>query len=101
MDKNHQKTNPDNIIGKRILVGLTYFNKKGDIEKQIQKYGNILYAGKDKITFIDNDNNKEFSIPPDYSSIKVSDPDLVYELKSSNKKVSGVHLVVSFSRKHS
>jgi hypothetical protein len=53
------------VIGKRILVGLTYLDRHGAVAKQIQFHGIVSPASGHTLRFERSDDGGTFSIPFD------------------------------------
>ncbi len=103
MQTHQQKSgnlDPD-IIGKKILIGLSYFNKNGELMDQTEKYGSILRYDNNRIIIYNELLNEEFAIPADFESLQYSDPSTLYKLKSNNKKIKGINILGSFSIRES
>jgi len=84
----------DNIIGKHILVGVTYIANNEVIE-QIQKHGVIIKSNDELITLINNSDGNEFSIPSDLSAIKEA-PNGEYKLYSTGEVVINPDLLATW-----
>lgn len=98
--KNKQQKNvslSEKIIGKQILIGLSYYNQEGDLLEQTQKYGPILRYDEKKIVFHDKLSKEEFAIPTDIQALKKANPELVYRLKANKQEVTGIELIGLFS----
>lgn len=59
----------DELVGKTILVGMSYCNSNEELIEQKQFYGTIVEASKTHIRFEGADGNT-FALPPDLSAIK-------------------------------
>ncbi len=86
----------EKLIGKHILVGLTYLNSKGGIKKRIQFHGTITVLSKNTLHFERADGQGEFSIPFN-GKLDAGDRDSVYKLKSTGEKVTGVDFISSWT----
>jgi hypothetical protein len=80
-----------NTLVSIILVGLTYLNKDESFREQIQIHGPIKEVTEHTIVFTRKDNDEEFSIPFDENNLSPSDPELIYNLRSTNEAVEGVN----------
>lgn len=75
------------IIGKTIIVGITYMDKEEKIIKMIQYYGKIITADKEQGIVIKDSVSKEiFAVPPELSAIKIATPG-EYILKSTGRVI--------------
>ena len=75
------------IIGKHILVGITYLDKEGNITKQVQFDGTVIAANQNESIIIKKtESNEDFELPPDLSFLRVAAPG-EYRLKSIEKTV--------------
>lgn len=84
------------IIGKRILVGITYMDKNENIIKLEQFEGNIIDADANKGIIIEKTKSKEiFELPPDLSSVKIAKPG-EYRLRSTQEKVINPDLLTTW-----
>jgi len=69
------KINYKTIIGKTIIVGITYLSKDGVLLEQTQFFGTIEHADKKKGIAIKKANGGEtFNLPPDIRSIRIAQP---------------------------
>lgn len=102
--QNHQQESENletDIIGKKILVGLSYYDKNGELVGQTEKYGSVLRCNTSRIIFYDELLKEEFAIPADFESLQYSDPSTIYKRKSNNKKIKGINILGSFSIRES
>lgn len=83
------------MIGKRILVGLTYLDAKGEISSQVQFHGLIKNVSEDVLTFLRADGEGDFSIP--FDGIEEAEEESIYHLKSTGEEVTGVNYLASFT----
>lgn len=74
-----------NILGKIMLVGLSYFNKNNELLEQQQIFGTVIKADKQGVK-IKKSNGDIFSLPPDLSSTTVAKPG-EYTLHSTGEVV--------------
>lgn len=84
------------MIGKKILVGLTYVNTSDEVTSQLQLHGNILSTSEHTLVFQRSDNNSEFSIPFD-GKLDEADPESIYTLKTTGEEVTGVNYISTFT----
>jgi hypothetical protein len=86
----------ETVVGKRILVGLTYLDQVGEVSKQIQLHGLILRLGEHSLYFERADGQGEFAIPFD-GELDAGDPEATYTLRSTGEEVTGVHFIASWT----
>lgn len=84
------------MIGKKVLIGLTYVDTNNEVTSQLQLYGNIISIGDHTLVFQRSDNGNEFSIPFD-GDLDESDPESIYTLKATGEEVTGVHYISTFT----
>jgi hypothetical protein len=84
------------LIGKHILVGLTYLDHNGDVARQLQLHGLISCVGDHTLQFERADGKGDFSIPFD-GVLPAGQPDAVYTLRATGEQVTGVDYVVSWT----
>ena len=77
--------NEKELIGKTILVGMTFYNKNDEIVEQKQSWGEIV-AVNESTVFIKQTNGEEFTIPNDSSAIEIATPG-GYRLRSTGEVV--------------
>lgn len=77
------------LIGKYILVGITYLDSNGELESQQQLHGTIKRASEEGILIqlAGTCEGEEWNMPPDTSSITVAEPG-EYNLRSTGEVVS-------------
>ena len=77
----------ESIIGKTIIVGITYIGKEENVIKMSQYVGKIIEADENQGIVIEEKNSKEIlAIPPQLSSIEIAKPG-EYKLKSTGEIV--------------
>jgi len=87
----------DNIVGKTILVGLTYLSKDGDELERTQFWGTIKQAQEGGLITIHNANtNEEFTLPPDLHSFRITEPG-EYRLRSTGESVVNPDLTTTWT----
>ncbi len=84
------------MIGKNILVGLTYVDKNNEVTDKLQLHGKIVSTSESTLTFERSDNGHEFSIPFD-GDLEETDPEFIYTLKSTGEDVTGVNYISSLN----
>lgn len=83
------------LIGKRILVGLTYLDHDGKTAEQIQLHGVVAEVNEHTLRFQRADGGGLFSVPND-GSLAPADPEAVYTLRTTGEAVSGVDHVATW-----
>ncbi|WP_025898206.1 hypothetical protein [Sneathiella glossodoripedis] len=84
------------LIGKHLLVGLTYFDREGEITERLQLHGKITAVGEETVWFMREDNGEEFSIPFDEEAIHPAEPG-EYQMKDSDEIVVDPDFVSTWS----
>ncbi len=77
-------TFPD-LVGKTILIGLTYYTAENEFVEQKQHWGTVIESTENQILVKLND-GKIFGLPPDLSSTKIAPPG-EYHLHSTGEIV--------------
>ena len=75
----------DELMGKVILVGFTYYTKDGEFVERKQLFGKVFEVLESTI-WIRRDNDDEFSIPNDKRAVEIA-PEGEYSLKSTGEVV--------------
>ncbi len=75
----------DELLGKVLLVGITYYTHDNEYIGQNQFYGTVTQANESIIRFAQKDGT-EFTLPPDLSSLKRAQPG-EYKLRSTGEVV--------------
>lgn len=86
----------EKIIGKHILVGITYFKENDEILKQTQIHGIIDRVEDKGIVILINETSQEYTIPLDLSAITVA-PEGEYRLHSTGEVVVNPDLLTTWS----
>ncbi len=85
-----------NIIGKIILVGITYYSHDEQLIERKQFYGEIISADRKKgITFLKQD-GETYTLPPDLRNIKAA-PKGEYKLHSTGEVVVNPDLLSTWN----
>ena len=63
----------DELIGKTMLVGLTYLNAQEEEAGEMQIHGTVVRVDEDGI-IIQQEDGEEFAIPADMSAIEPAEP---------------------------
>lgn len=66
-------TNFPELIGKTILIGLTYYSVNNEFIEQKQYWGTVIEVNDEQI-LVKLNNNEMFGLPPDLSSTKIAPP---------------------------
>lgn len=66
-------TNFPELIGKTILIGLTYYTVNNEFIEQKQYWGTDIEVNDEQI-LVKLNNNEMFALPPDLSSTKIAPP---------------------------
>ncbi|RKZ76216.1 MAG: hypothetical protein DRR19_28795 [Candidatus Parabeggiatoa sp. nov. 1] len=77
------------ILGKYILIGITYLDSSGELESQQQLHGIVKSATEDEGILIELEGNykgDEWNMPPDTSCITTAEPG-EYKLRSTDEVV--------------
>lgn len=74
------------LVGKTMLVGMTYLDPDGEVLEQKQFFGVIENITKEEISLRHPKTNERYSLPPDFSSCKKAEPG-EYQLKSTGEVV--------------
>lgn len=82
---NMNKVYGENMIGKTILVGMTFYNKNDEFAGQKQSWGKIVAVTENTI-YIKQSDGENFEIPNDPSAIEAAKPG-EYRLKSTGEVV--------------
>ena len=75
----------EELLGKTLLIGLTYYSKYGELIERKQLFGTVIKSDNNGITIRKAD-NKTFTLPPDLSAINIAAPG-EYRLKSTSEIV--------------
>lgn len=84
------------LVGKRILVGLTYLGHDGAVTRQLQLHGIVTEVEEGALRFERADGGGTFSVPNDGSPAS-ADPEAVYTLHATGEAVSGIDYVASWT----
>ena len=87
-------TNSESIIGKRILVGLTYLDSDENVKRRDAFHGPVVAVSESSIVIERSDDGQDFSIPND--TLYSSDPDDIYTLESG-EEVTGVYATCTWT----
>ena len=84
------------LIGKTILIGLTYYEADGKFVEQKQLFGTIKSFQRSSWIEVDLDDGGTFDLPPDRSAIQPADKG-EYRLRSSGKIVIDPDYLCSYT----
>jgi hypothetical protein len=85
----------EEIIGKKVLIGITQFNDKKEIVGQSQFSGNV--TSMDEVIHICLDSTgKDYTLPPDLNSFLRAKPG-IYRLRSTGATVENPDFTASWS----
>ena len=80
----------EDLLGKRILVGITYLDSNGEVESQQQLHGTVNKVSETEGILISLEGvheGKEWNMPPNTSSIVKAQPG-IYKLNVTNEEVT-------------
>ncbi len=85
-------------VGKRMLVGLTYMNRDGQVEAQLQIHGVIVSFDRRqiKVRLAGRREGEVFSLPPDLSAIREIDH-AVFTLRGTGEVVENPDLLAEWT----
>ena len=87
----------ENIIGKTILVGITYVSNDELVLEQIQFFGTVEHADEeDVISIMKAKGDEVFNLPPDLSSFSIAQPG-EYTLKSTGEVIVNPDLLTTWT----
>ena len=75
----------EDILGKVMLIGLSYFNQNNELVRQAQYWGTVVEANETRIA-VRRENGKLFTLPPDLESTHPA-PEGEYRLNSTGEVV--------------
>jgi hypothetical protein len=84
------------LVGKHVLVGLTYVNADGTVRKQAQVHGRITAVDETMVTVRLHDSEEDFTLPPIWEAFEPAEPG-EYRLRSTGEVVVDPDLLASFS----
>ena len=78
----------DDVVGKRLLAGLTYVDDSDQIVERHQVDGTILRMNEmDGLVIDQSDGAGEFSLPPDLEALDAAIPGAEYKNRSTGQTV--------------
>ena len=84
------------LIGKSILIGVTYFEADGTMLEQKQMFGTVEDFRRGRSISIKLDDGSMLDLPPDRSALQPADPG-EYHLRGSGKIVKNPDLLCTYS----
>ena len=75
----------DELLGKLVLVGVTYLDDNDNVESTTEIFGVVLPSNDDEIR-IRREIGDDFTLPPDHSAFAHASPG-IYTLNSTGEKV--------------
>jgi hypothetical protein len=85
----------DEIIGKHVLVGMTYLDSKGDLIEQKQKHGVIVRADDEAVYVRAWDSEDVFWLPPRLESFHEAETG-EYRLRETGEIVTDPDLLATY-----
>jgi hypothetical protein len=83
----YDESEGQSLIGKRVLVGLTYRSHADEVLRTEQFHGKVIRVSKSEgIVLLVGDLNEERCLPPDLSRLEVASPG-EYRLRSTGQAV--------------
>lgn len=86
----------DEILGKTVLVGLTYVTADGRVREQQQLHGVVVSADEEQGVEIRQSSGEIFTLPPALDSFEPADPG-EYTLRSTGEVVTDPDLLCSWT----
>lgn len=77
------------IVGDRVIIGLTYLDEAGDVERRVQFHGRIVAADERegfKVALEGERAGETYSLPPDLTRIEKAPPGS-YRLRSTGEEI--------------
>jgi len=86
----------DDIVGKYVLIGLTYVDADGQVIRQEQEHGRIIEANENDVTVRLAGSNEETWLPPDLDAFEIA-AEGEYTLRGTGEVISNPDLLGSWS----
>jgi hypothetical protein len=86
----------ESLIGKHVLIGITYLDPDGHILEQTQLHGDIVGITDEVITVKLAGSGEEFTLPPDVEAFQKA-PEGMYRLRSSGEQIVNPDLLTSWT----
>ena len=84
------------LVGKTILIGLTYYEADGTFSEQKQAFGRITNFRRGQWIVVQLDDGEIFELPPDRSAIQPASPG-EYRLRSTGQIVTNPDYLCSYT----
>src|SRR5262249_43363965 len=84
------------LLGKHVLIGLTYCNADGTPARQEQLHGHVSRVAADVIGIRLSGSGAEFTVPPDLEAFQPAGPG-VYRLSATGEEVENPDYLVSWT----
>jgi hypothetical protein len=88
--------NPADLVGKHLLIGLTYLDAEERPVRQVQLHGRIIQADESGLVIERADTGKRFALPPQWDSLQVAAPG-DYRLRSTGEVVVNPDLLTTWT----
>jgi hypothetical protein len=92
-------TNSRDVIGKRVLVGLTFVDATGRVDRRTQFWGPIVHVGEGELTIRRVDTGEEITLPAEVDQLNVANPG-TYELNDTGELVDDPDFLSSWTVSH-
>ena len=86
----------DELIGKTILVGLTYVEQDDTVVKRQQKFGKITSCDPESWIVVEQEDGETFEIAPIMDAIEYARAG-IYRLKGSGREIQNPDFVAQFT----
>lgn len=85
------------LIGKHLLIGVTYLDHEGNLVERVQFHGDIVRINEHEGIVVSlNDAGDEYKLPPDINSLQEA-PAGEYRLRSTGEIVVNPDLLTSWT----
>ena len=84
------------LIGRTILVGLTYLDSKGAVERQVQYFGTIESVGSDGWMNVERDGASVVKRPCDAKAMQVAAKG-TYRLRSTGEEIVDPEILATWT----
>lgn len=92
--------NKQNIIGKKICVGIVYLDGEGKITDRVQNHGEVVYADDEVIQYklkSLSSTDELFTVPAYYDNLENADPQVAYILEDSNEIANNIDIIATYT----
>ena len=83
------------LVGKSVLVGLTYIDANGDVDEVVQFFGQITSFDEEMVT-IARDSGEDFTLPPAIEAFEEAEPG-EYSLRSTGEVIVDPDLISTWT----